>query len=115
MPFLAEKVGFGSICKCAVFEFRIRIKQRTKRNTEIDIGNLLELKSMSKLKTLIRNYLFVNYLEKELPHLHIDTDLDSATCANPNAIFGRKGGIWEIECKPLNLFANVQCSNSESE
>ncbi len=52
--------------------------------------------------------MFLNHLKKELPHLHIDTDLYSATFANPNAIFGRKGGMWEIECKRLDLFANVQ-------
>ena len=90
--------AFGSVWKCAVFEFRIRIKQRTKNNTEIDIGKLLELKSMSKLKPLICDYLFVNYPKEKLPHLHIDTDLNSATFANPNAIFVRKDGIWEIEC-----------------
>ena len=59
--------------------------------------------------------MFVNHLKDELPHLHIDTDLDSAKFANPNVNYGRKGGIWEIECKRLDLFGNVQCSNSESE
>ena len=67
----------GSMCKCAVLEFRIRIKQRTKSNTEI------ELKPMPKPKTLICDYIFVNYLKKELPHLHIGK---SATFAYPNAI-----------------------------
>jgi hypothetical protein len=88
----------GSIWKYGVLGFRIRIKQRTKKNTEIDIGKPLELKSMSKLKPLICDYLFVNYPKEKLPHLHIDTDLNSATFANPNAIFVRKDGIWEIEC-----------------
>ena len=76
----------GSIWKCGLLGFRIRIKQRTKKNTEIDIGKLLELKSMSKLKPLICDYLFVNYLKEELSHLHIDIDLNIATFANPNAI-----------------------------
>ena len=82
----------GSIWKCGLLGFRIRIKQRKKMNTEIDIGKLLELKSMSKLKPLICDYLFVNYLKEELSHLHIDIDLNSATFANPNAI-GR-----EVKC-----------------
>ena len=58
---------------------------------------------MPKLNTLICDYMFVNYLKKELPHLHIDTDLDSTRFANPNAIFGRKVGIWEIECNRLDI------------
>ena len=70
----------GSMCKCAVLEFRIRIKQRTKSNSEI------ELKSMPKPKNLISDYIFVNYLKKELPHLHIGTVLKSATFAYTNAI-----------------------------
>ena len=45
----------------------------------------------------------MNYLKKELPHLHIDTDLDSTRFANPNTIFGRKVGIWEIECNRLDI------------
>ena len=81
----------------------------------MDIDKLLELKSMSKLKTLKCNYLFVNHLRKELPRLHIDTDLDNTMFPNPNVIFARKGGTWEIECKSLDLFTNVQCWTSESE
>ena len=78
-------------------------------------GDLLKLKSMSKLKILVCNYMFVNNLKNELPHLQIDSDLNSAKFANPNAIFGRKGGLWEIECKRLDLFGNVDCWDSESE
>ena len=62
------------------------------------LGNLLKLKSMSKLKFLVCNYMFVNNLKNELPHLQIDNDLNSAKFANPNAIFGRKCGVWEIKC-----------------
>ena len=48
--------------------------------------------------------LFVKNLKNELTHLQIDNDLNNAKFANPNATFGRKGGIWEIECKCLDLF-----------
>ena len=83
--------------------------------TELWPNDLVQLKSMSKLKTLVCNYMFVNILKPELPHLQIDSDLNSAKFANPNAIFGRKGGMWEIECKRLDLFGNVDCWDSESE
>ena len=59
--------------------------------------------------------LFVKNLKNELPHLQIDNDLNSAKFVNPNAIFGRKGGMWEIECKRLDLFGNVDCWDDESE
>ena len=75
-----KMLASGSICKCAMLKFRIRIKQRSKSDTEI------ELKSMPKPKTLICDYIFVNYFKKELPHLHIDTVLKSATFAYTNAI-----------------------------
>ena len=64
--------------------------------TELMPGDLLKLKSMSKLKILVCNYMFVNNLKNVLPHLQIDTDLNSAKFANPNAIFSRKGGVWEL-------------------
>ena len=83
--------------------------------TELWPDDLFKLKSMSKLKTLVCNYMFVNHLKDELPHLYIDSDLNSAKFANPNAIFGRKSGMWEIECKRLDLFGNVAGMDSESE
>ena len=83
--------------------------------TELWPDDLVKLKSMSKLKTLVCNYMFVNHLKDELPHLHIDSDLNSAKFANPNAIFGRKSGMWEIECQRLDLFGNVAGMDSESE
>ena len=74
-------------------------------DNKINFENLIQLKSLPRLKVLnclyLHNFDEIETLRKHLPHLIINRKTVSA--AAPNSIFEPKFGLWDIKVNQLDL------------
>ena len=75
-------------------------------DNKINFENLIQLKSLPRLKILnclyLHNFDEIDTLRKHLPHLIINRKTVSA--AAPNSLLEPKFGLWEIKVNQLDLF-----------
>ena len=75
-------------------------------DNKINFENLIELKSLPRLKVLnclyLHNFDEIETLRRQMPHLIINRKTVSA--AAPNSIFEPKVGLWDIKVNQLDLF-----------
>ena len=82
--------------------------------TNVDLASLLQLKSMSALKTLIcfpeyPRFEDIKYLKQQLPHISINKEREFLI-AKPSSIdhWIDPDLIWEIRTKEQKLFAKIR-------
>jgi len=82
--------------------------------TNVDLASLLQLKSMSELKTLIcfpeyPRFEDIKYLKQQLPHININKEREFLI-AKPSSIdhWIDPDLIWEIRTKEQKLFAKIR-------
>ena len=75
-------------------------------DNKINFENLIQLKSLPRLKVLnclyLHNFDEIETLRRQMPHLIINRKTVSA--AAPNSSFEPKVGLWDIKVNQLDLF-----------
>ena len=75
-------------------------------DNKINFENLIQLKSLPRLKVLnclyLHNFDEIDTLRKHLPHLIINRKTVSA--AAPNSMFEPKVGLWDIKVNQHDIF-----------
>jgi hypothetical protein len=75
-------------------------------DNKINFENLIQLKSLPRLKILnclyLHNFDEIDTLRKHLPHLIINRKTVSA--AAPNSMFEPKVGLWDIKVNQHDIF-----------